>query len=104
MKTIFNKIAIAIAITLACSCGDYLDIVPDNVPTLDHAFNTMTAAKQYLFTCYSYLPDIESMEYNPALWGGDEVTCYTNARSSRHVHSWYIQRGQQESIAIRRRG
>lgn len=102
MKTIYKSLAILIAAAFACSCGKYLDIVPDNVATLDHAFNNRITAKQYLFTCYSYLPDIESMEYNPALWGGDEVTCYTNCRSNRHVHAWYIQRGQQEATTSQR--
>ncbi len=36
------------------SCSDYLDVVPDNVPTLDHAFANRHACEGYLFTCYSY--------------------------------------------------
>ena len=36
-------------------CGSWLDIVPDNVATLDNAFALRTTAERYLFTCYSYL-------------------------------------------------
>ena len=41
---------------IATSCGDYLDIVPDNVATLDYAFKDRVRAEQYLATCYSYMP------------------------------------------------
>lgn len=102
MKTIFNKIALMIAIVSAYSCADYLDIVPDNIPTIDHAFNNRNTAKQFLFTCYSYLPDLQSPAYNPALWGGDEVTCYTYYRSNASVHAWYIQHGQQDATTTQR--
>lgn len=39
-----------------CQCTDYLDIVPDNVATIDHAFRDKARAEQFLFTCYSYIP------------------------------------------------
>lgn len=38
------------------SCDKYLDIVPDNVATLDYAFKDRVRAEQYLYTCYSYMP------------------------------------------------
>lgn len=52
------------------SCN-YLDIVPDNIPTLDHAFNDRPRAQQYLYTCYSYLPAFGTA-YDPAL-AADEI-------------------------------
>ena len=71
MKTTFkHTIIIALALVCAVSCGNYLDIVPDNVATIDNAFTTRAQAKKYLFTCYSYLPNFQSPEYNPALFGG----------------------------------
>ena len=97
MKTIIKTLFLILMAAGMISCAKYLDIVPDNVATLDHAFNTRITAKQFLFTCYSYLPDVQSAEGNPALWGGDEVTCYTNFRSSGHVHAWYIQRHNQDA-------
>jgi hypothetical protein len=30
------------------SCGDYLDVIPDNIPTVDHAFKTRYQAEGYL--------------------------------------------------------
>ncbi len=54
------------------SC-DYLDVVPDNVATVEHAFSNRYEAEQYLFGCYSYLPNQCHIANNPALLGGDEV-------------------------------
>lgn len=45
-----------LATFLLNSCDKYLDIVPDNVATLDYAFKDRIRAEQYLFTCYSYMP------------------------------------------------
>ncbi|MEA4917210.1 RagB/SusD family nutrient uptake outer membrane protein [Proteiniphilum sp.] len=54
------------------SC-DYLDIVPDNVATIDYAFRNRTEAEKFLFTCYSYRPPIGSVNTDPALNGCDET-------------------------------
>ncbi len=55
------------------SCQDYLDVVPDNVSTLDHAFELRNEAEKYLFTCYSYLPNDGYAENNIGMLAGDEV-------------------------------
>ncbi|MBZ4192245.1 RagB/SusD family nutrient uptake outer membrane protein [Niabella sp. 3A5MI-3] len=61
----------------AVSCKKpYLDIVPDNVATLDHAFANRLEAEKYLFTCYSYLPKEGDPDRNPAFSGGDEAWTY----------------------------
>lgn len=43
-------------LVLASSCQDYIDVVPDNVATIEHAFSLRNEAEKYLYTCYSYLP------------------------------------------------
>ena len=48
------------------SACDYLDVVPDNIATIDNAFTGRTMAEKYLFTCYSYMPahgDINSSTF-----------------------------------------
>lgn len=55
------------------SCQKYLDIVPDNLPTLDNAFTMRTQAEKFLFTCYSYMPKDADPNLNPAFNGADEV-------------------------------
>jgi hypothetical protein len=51
---------IAAGLSLALSCAGYLDVVPDNVGTIDHAFSTRNTTERFLVTCYSYLPTFSS--------------------------------------------
>jgi hypothetical protein len=55
------------------ACGDYLDVVPDNVATIDYAFRNRTACEKYLFTCYGYMPRHGDAGWDPAMSGGDEI-------------------------------
>ena len=69
-----NKLLfIIIAIAGFTSCKKYLDVVPDNIATIDHAFNMRQQAEKFLFTCYSYIPRHSVNGENPALTGGDEL-------------------------------
>lgn len=52
------------------ACGDYLDVVPDNVGTIEHSFSNRNEAEKYLFTCYSYIPEYHSERANVGLMGG----------------------------------
>jgi len=72
MKLIKQIIFIAL-VTVTSACNDYIDVVPDNVATLDNAFALRNEAEKYLFTCYSYLPRHGNAIYNPAFFGGDEL-------------------------------
>lgn len=70
------KAKIKIIILFICLCGitscNYLDVVPDNVATIDYAFRNRTACEKYLYTCYSYLPSHGSVSDDPAMSAGDE--------------------------------
>lgn len=60
-------------LTANSSClDDWIDVVPDNVATIDHAFRDKTRAEQYLATCYSYLPK-SGRHHNPGFF--DDFTC-----------------------------
>ena len=59
-KHLFTSTLLAILIT---SCN-YLDIVPDNIATLEMAFNTRANAEKYLATCYNFVPTIISNGYS----------------------------------------
>jgi hypothetical protein len=52
---------------------DYLDVVPENIPTIDHAFRNRTEAQRYLYGLYSFMPDVGNFTQDPALFGGDEI-------------------------------
>jgi hypothetical protein len=75
MKKLLNNIRnifIVSFILTSASCADYLDIMPDNVATMEHAFSNRNVTNKFLFACYNYLPNPVSMTESPALVGGDE--------------------------------
>ncbi|RIJ45748.1 RagB/SusD family nutrient uptake outer membrane protein [Maribellus luteus] len=73
MKKLKNYILLFLMMFAFGAC-DYLDIVPDNVATIDNAFTDKYNAEKYLFTCYSYLPKMGSTGNNPAILGSDELS------------------------------
>jgi hypothetical protein len=91
MKFIFLMTMGASVIT---SCKKFLDVVPDNVVTVDHAFKLRNEAEKYLFTLYSYLPKSGDGWYNPGFMAGDEI--WLPEESETHWHPIFkIARGLQ---------
>ncbi|MBL4560691.1 MAG: RagB/SusD family nutrient uptake outer membrane protein [Labilibaculum sp.] len=68
-----KKVYIILIVILSSftSC-DYLDVVPDNIATIEYAFRNRTEAEKYLFTCYGYLPGQGSLYWDPAMSGSDD--------------------------------
>lgn len=98
MKTI-NIIILSTTLLLGgsfSSCGDYLDVVPDGVGSLEYAFSNRNEAEKYLFTCYSYIPSHNNARGNIGLMGADELwTFYPQLSGLNDFHSWEIARGNQ---------
>lgn len=93
-------VALIAAMGILPSCH-YLDIVPDNVATIDYAFRLRSQAEKYLFTCYSYLPNVASWDANPALLSGDEVWFFYPYKQILHFRppdNWEIARGNQNIL------
>ena len=88
-------------IIVLSSCDSFLDIVPDDIATIDNAFTMRAQAEKYLFTCYYYLPAHGLLEANPAIAGGDELYITESFRSAAHVHAWYISHNMQSSARPR---
>lgn len=76
------------------SCNKYLDVVPDNISTIDNVFKLRTEAEKYLFTCYSYLPKNGDGWYNASLTSGDEIWYAQNDPANWHP-AFRIAQGQQ---------
>jgi hypothetical protein len=75
-NSLINKIkggAFLAMLLLLGSCSDFLDIVPDNVATIEYAFSNRANAERYLYTCYSYRPKIGDLNGDPAMGGADET-------------------------------
>ena len=77
---------------LSAPCNSFLDIVPDNVPVIDHAFTNAMEAEKYLFTCYSYLPGSGEPSGNIGMTAGDEI--WLNMPNHVAAPAWdYIAKG-----------
>jgi hypothetical protein len=84
---------------ISLNACEYLDVVPDNVATIDNAFSNRNQAERYLYTCYSYRPPIGHIDHDPAMFGGDEVWQYypTAVAANRIYNGTQIGRGFQNS-------
>ncbi len=96
MKTL-HKIFLAFAIFIGFgACNNFLDVVPDNVATIEYAFRSRTTAEKYLFTCYSYRPVIGGVNIDPAMSGGDETWRFYGQTAPWNNSS--IARGDQNTV------
>ena len=84
----------------AGGCKKYLDVVPDNIATLNNAFTMRVEAEKYLYTCYSFMPRDGSLEDDPAMLGGDEMWALTNPGFPEFNHQMFnIARGLQNIVS-----
>jgi hypothetical protein len=68
-----KTLIIAVTGLLLCSsCKKYLDVIPDNVPTLEHAFKDRVSTQKYLTTCYSRIPRTGTLN-EIGFMGGDDL-------------------------------
>ncbi|GAA4307250.1 RagB/SusD family nutrient uptake outer membrane protein [Mucilaginibacter gynuensis] len=58
---------------MSVSCKKYLDIVPDNVGTLDYAFRNRNEAENYLFGCYSTMQQLAEVTRNAGFTTSSEI-------------------------------
>ena len=93
------KKILIIFILIFTSCEkDYLDVVPDNIATIDLAFNTRSTAENFLSTCYSYIPEHAHVEQNFSMLAGDEVWYYAeNDFYMNNETSFRVAKGMQNS-------
>src|SRR5690606_25282237 len=76
------------------ACTQFLDIVPDNVSVIEHAFKLRNEAEKYLFTCYAYLPKNGDGWFNAGMMSGDEIWLPQNDQAHWHP-AFRIAQGQQ---------
>lgn len=75
-----KKIYLLIAAAAMCfaSCGEYLDIVPDQVAKVEDLFATKTDALDALAKVYWYLPALDNVNETPYLLGNEYVCSRTD--------------------------
>ncbi|HEX5552658.1 MAG TPA: RagB/SusD family nutrient uptake outer membrane protein [Chitinophagaceae bacterium] len=94
MKKTLKITLFFLAFGVLTACNKYLNIVPDNVATIDYAFRLRSTAEKFLFTCYSYMPSQASITGNPAFLAGDELWLPSTNKAS----AWQIARGNQRVV------
>ncbi len=72
MNIKYIKTVIIAALALLTSSCNYLDVIPDNLSTIDHAFADEITSERYLFTCYRGLPQEYNSSIDPAMTGSNE--------------------------------
>ena len=93
------KAVFIVFFSLLCSCKKYLDVVPDNVATIENAFAMRSEAEKYLYTCYSYMPKDGDLGSDPSLVPGDEMWIYENPTFPEFNHRMFnISRGLQGTV------
>lgn len=99
-----SKIVLGVSFLGLMACSDYLNVVPDNIPTIDHAFNNRVSAEKYLFTCYSYIPDPTNPNNTQQLMSGNECWVDAYGSGSGSAENWFggfnafnVARGYQNS-------
>jgi hypothetical protein len=97
MKTRYYITVVLLVFTVAACKKSFLDVVPDNVATLDNAFTMRSEAEKYLATCYSYLPNEGDPVNNIAYQGGDEFWMAYPA-ASLTATNWNVARGNQNVV------
>ena len=66
MKKIY-AILLSMGVLSAVSSCDYLDVVPDNIATIEIAFNNRSTALNYLSTLYWYIPETGKIGSDPGI-------------------------------------
>ena len=81
-------------------CKKFLNIIPDNVGTLEYAFRNRNEAENYLFSCYSYMQKLGDVTANPGFLLSSEVIYPINLTSDPiNKTGFNIIRGVQNSNA-----
>ncbi len=96
MKTHIS-LSLILAAGLFAGCN-YLDVVPDNLATLEMVFNTRSTAEKYLFTCYSFVPEHGKNGTDPGMDCGDEVWYFGDTSSEfTNQTTFWVAKGMQNT-------
>lgn len=68
-----NIVCILLIGSTILSCKKYLDIIPDDVATIEYAFRNRNEAINYLATCYNYQQVRSSLQNNPGFSTSGEI-------------------------------
>lgn len=100
MKLLYTSFCLAaVLLLITAGCRKYLDIVPDNVATIDNAFKMRADAEKYLFTCYNNLPQFGNEGADPGFMTGDEFATVYPVLGNINGSLYKIARGEQNIVS-----
>src|SRR3546814_16039192 len=94
-KKQYKWTCVGLVLLICSACSNYLDVVPDNVATLENAFTMRSAAEKFLFTCYSWMPLHANSGANGHLLGDELWGVYPHTP----ISSWKVARGEQNVVS-----
>ncbi|MBO9619865.1 MAG: RagB/SusD family nutrient uptake outer membrane protein [Niabella sp.] len=90
-------LGLLVVLTGIGGCKKFLDVVPNDAPSLESAFSNRSVMEKFLRTCYSHLPDPTDPFYYPAYFTSwDEFDVRRDSRSNNSV-AGLIAQGLQNS-------
>ena len=78
-------------------CGDFLDVMPDNVANMDHVFANKNEAENYLATLYSFPMSVTARQ-NFMFLGADDIWTFPSSANVDNYsgnYPWRLARGEQ---------
>lgn len=84
----------ALSCTLLTSCSDFLGVIPDDIATIENAFTMRTTAERYLYTCYSWMPTVNSISGSPEILCSDELWILSGGKFDTSAAFKYTTGGQ----------
>lgn len=97
MKKIY-AILLSMGVLSAVSSCDYLDVVPNNIATIEIAFNNRSTALNYLSTLYWYIPETGKIGSDPGMDVGDEIWYYGDRSTDfTNTTTFWIAMGRQNT-------
>lgn len=85
MKRIF-RYSLFLLIPICNSCSKYLDVVPDDVATLNSSFANANETEAYLFGCYNYLQQMGNPLGNAGFTASGEIIFPTDLPSNTSLN------------------
>lgn len=73
MKKIIIAVVAVTLLSQLAACKKYLDVVPDDIATLESAFANANETTAYLYGCYSTLQSLADVRRNPGFTGSGEI-------------------------------
>ena len=98
MKKRIYAILLGMGVLSTVSSCDYLDVVPDNIATIEIAFNNRSSAINYLSTLYWYIPEAGKIGADPGMDVGDEIWYYSDSSTDfSNKTTFWISMGRQNT-------